>query len=724
MDLKGACLCNFYKVTDDVNTKNDSSTPKFVKIPHYQRPYKWDKENVKKLINDWAIESKTSQSYFSGSIVTVSNDCEHELIDGQQRFTTIFLANFILFLLCRVSIRQALNGTKFTMAAKHLEHLRKAQTYLFKENSNNHNSLTVQLTNLIDRITDLDSDGDDQLKEEILETYCKIIGLPNIEEENPEYSANHLEKFKKFLSDRELILTYDREYFNGSLQNILAKCRFSLSDQSYPKFHIDDINDDSNTHERKYADALITIVNEFECINGQDNPLKMANGIIKLICKFLEEISLCVIQTGNTRDAYTLFEVLNDRSLALDDLDLIKNLFYKTYVLNSNESDEEIDKLLQTLDEQWIDNIFGSCPEKAKKLIAYLSTVYITGSTELLYNKGDGYRSAISNYLNKKYTYSKEDIQRDFNIFHACALILKESDYRYKQLDEKALKVEFSDNSTLIKTIHFLNAMKQIGVLSGLINIVLKYIETQNEKGSKQFSPSLVRKTLKQLFIHTDKSSIQEQAFYFWQTSILAEDASIPRQYAIDIIENNNLNSVKFSPNKHPVISLSNNIESFDSWIEKWNYNDPKACLKAKILFSKLITLEPTSSGFKKQTIKLSISENDVAKLQLDHMEPSKIDKSRVSDYFIDDERQLYVNGLGNMMPLPSAENIEKSNTPLNDSFGYYEKAKLPSYLITESRNIFIKNMKNNIPTQQFFTERKELLKNYFTMAIEFKSFE
>lgn len=41
----------------------------------------------------------------------------------------------------------------------------------------------------------------------------------------------------------------------------------------------------------------------------------------------LEHIKFCVIITGNENDAYTLFEVLNDRALDIEDLDLIKNLF-------------------------------------------------------------------------------------------------------------------------------------------------------------------------------------------------------------------------------------------------------------------------------------------------------------------------------------------------------------------------------------------------------------
>ncbi|MDR0408177.1 MAG: DUF262 domain-containing HNH endonuclease family protein [Campylobacteraceae bacterium] len=67
---------------------------KFV-IPDYQRPYKWDTEKCETLWNDienFAItEAKTDTDYFLGTIVSYTNDNNQEVIDGQQRITSLLL---------------------------------------------------------------------------------------------------------------------------------------------------------------------------------------------------------------------------------------------------------------------------------------------------------------------------------------------------------------------------------------------------------------------------------------------------------------------------------------------------------------------------------------------------------------------------------------------------------------------------------------------------------
>ena len=67
-------------------------------IPEYQRPYAWTDEQVETLFEDlWdftATSGGTERegSYFLGSIVSYENeDGEQEIIDGQQRITSLFL---------------------------------------------------------------------------------------------------------------------------------------------------------------------------------------------------------------------------------------------------------------------------------------------------------------------------------------------------------------------------------------------------------------------------------------------------------------------------------------------------------------------------------------------------------------------------------------------------------------------------------------------------------
>lgn len=64
------------------------------RIPDYQRPYGWENEHVETLLADTfeAYKEKYTSKYFLGSMVLRKIDeSEYEVLDGQQRLTTIFL---------------------------------------------------------------------------------------------------------------------------------------------------------------------------------------------------------------------------------------------------------------------------------------------------------------------------------------------------------------------------------------------------------------------------------------------------------------------------------------------------------------------------------------------------------------------------------------------------------------------------------------------------------
>ncbi len=62
-------------------------------VPDYQREYVWGEKEVNKLLEDIYEEytKEKSSEYFIGNIVGHKNDREIEVIDGQQRLTTIFI---------------------------------------------------------------------------------------------------------------------------------------------------------------------------------------------------------------------------------------------------------------------------------------------------------------------------------------------------------------------------------------------------------------------------------------------------------------------------------------------------------------------------------------------------------------------------------------------------------------------------------------------------------
>jgi len=77
------------KEKDIINIKDLLEIPN-LKIPDYQRPYKWKIKNVNQLIDD-ILFHKDKQGYRLGTLV-LHNDKENlNIVDGQQRVITIFL---------------------------------------------------------------------------------------------------------------------------------------------------------------------------------------------------------------------------------------------------------------------------------------------------------------------------------------------------------------------------------------------------------------------------------------------------------------------------------------------------------------------------------------------------------------------------------------------------------------------------------------------------------
>lgn len=67
-------------------------------IPTYQRPYVWEVEQIEKLLSDalQAYRTDSKAPYFIGTVLTEERKKVFELIDGQQRFTTLWMVAAVL----------------------------------------------------------------------------------------------------------------------------------------------------------------------------------------------------------------------------------------------------------------------------------------------------------------------------------------------------------------------------------------------------------------------------------------------------------------------------------------------------------------------------------------------------------------------------------------------------------------------------------------------------
>ncbi len=91
------------KVTPVSRTLVDVLKGNFIKIPRFQRPYDWDRDNLTEF---WAdLKDRSEPEYFMGSLVSFGDLKEKNLtslVDGQQRITTITIM--------LATIRNALDG--------------------------------------------------------------------------------------------------------------------------------------------------------------------------------------------------------------------------------------------------------------------------------------------------------------------------------------------------------------------------------------------------------------------------------------------------------------------------------------------------------------------------------------------------------------------------------------------------------------------------------------
>lgn len=89
-----AKICDFFRLdtgkADD--EKNFREGKRFLRIPLYQREYKWENEKISALISDIRKQHK----FLGNIILDETKDC-HEVADGQQRITTCYLILVYLY---------------------------------------------------------------------------------------------------------------------------------------------------------------------------------------------------------------------------------------------------------------------------------------------------------------------------------------------------------------------------------------------------------------------------------------------------------------------------------------------------------------------------------------------------------------------------------------------------------------------------------------------------
>lgn len=175
-------------------------------IPVYQRPYRWEKEQCEQLWDDVLAIDDDNKAHFLGSVVAYKNGNILEIIDGQQRITTITLFARALLEMAKNSDNNEINKFKKRIAK-----------CIFKVDEADEIDFTKPI---LKSEVALDDD---------LEEFKKILDKEtDIKNLNKSFKSNYILNCKFFFDklcelSQEKTLEFNSEY-KRILLNLLEKC--------------------------------------------------------------------------------------------------------------------------------------------------------------------------------------------------------------------------------------------------------------------------------------------------------------------------------------------------------------------------------------------------------------------------------------------------------------------------------------------------------------------
>lgn len=750
MNLKDAGiydLTNIFKgkATDLHNQSQGeiiNNKPRLINIPAYQRPYRWTKDNIEKLFQDY---DDNKNEYFIGSAVAVEktkndNTLEFDIVDGQQRITTLYLLNYLCFMLMKEFCLEESKKGYQPKATEYCKTLKNMYCDLVGRN-------TAPFDHILATIDELQNEPvEEERVKKTIECYKNELCVPDERSTEEETLKEKADKAKLFFENEQLCLKYSRDRYNKTLKKALEGVYlYNVSNTNNFELRVND--QIINNNDQFISNYVVALKELFVNIWDRAQHLAGANTDKWVITKkaidfaqgMIDNLSICVVITENEDDANKLFEVLNDRSLEVEDLELIKNHFYKEYCTKSNDDENTKDQTITELDELWTDSIFNPNENNAvnkNRLISYFAAVFFTMDKELGYKDDAKFKDSLNkkyslvNYNNREYT--KDDIKHDFNVYYAIKIILDKYGFKPQNQKQVSLDAEQGSSSISYKTFHILLAQKMHAVLPALINVIIANYEhlgnslIVDDFGTK-FSEYMDNIIADNKHTNTNYSKIHKCAYMLWVASMKAKNYVLPREIAKRIISKYGWNSF----DNGNMDFENDEVRALDSelveWLDGWNYSNESSVFKAKVLLLNLFlcSRDPIENGYKKANVTIHINDLNyrlnAGKLQLDHLEANKINETAAEKYYKYDnreDRQKEVNGyIGNFMILDENDNNEKNNVPLCDALTYYQTINF-SWLVKDIEKM-IKDpsyfdVENKIPKQEFFATRSKQLKSYF----------
>lgn len=728
MKLEGAYIRDILHIC----AKDTESRPLKVNIPYYQRPYQWGEKEISNLVRDFEKNlevNKEDKSYFVGAVVLVSDpnrSCLPDLIDGQQRVTTVFLLNYIKYLFLMPKIDVLLEQHSVILLQKEME--RWVQCYGRLVGTKKVKEFQELAVTLEEELTKWLAEQDEGIIDSCRKKYKTTVGLPmNKDLSNMElYLAEWKKERASAMKNEEFAIQYSRASLNHKLAEALESVAIVFSSSYAPEFQIcysgaDDIV-------KQYMDAMGWMYNALtntKKVQNAKTPLEKVSSYIEVIDDMLDNLEFCVIVSQETDDAYTLFEVLNDRACKVSDISLIKNQYLKRYCLTTKDLDkddhvEKMDKLWGTI---FDDDISSTRVSK----ISYFATVYLTGNQDLDNKNDPKFRYAIENYLEQYTVYSFEQLQADIKVYEMIRVIVKDWLSKSKDTKRSIISENVLDKSITYRTLQATNAFGYDAVSVALVCLILKkYMELkQGPVVMEEY-----RAYLNRLFgdkDHTDMdfADIHDWFFEMWKVLFLAKDHACPRKLAQDIISKASRKSETF-----PVCSINSQLKSaleeeFDKWFEEWKYSSNATDkYRVKVLLLHLMHTQKEEKKLVYKEIDTVFQHPD--NMQLDHLDaqnPQEVYEGAYYEPGVGKTRGNMIQGIGNMMILDQTSNNSKDNLPLQKALKFYSGFS-NHWMVTEiiellgdetnHKKFVIGKEEIAVPMEAFFIERKQRLKGYF----------
>jgi len=747
MVLNDAGVFDFFNIFTGKNPSNRqtgmgvvvSDTKRYINIPAYQRPYRWDEEHIKKLFRDYDDNRKGGSSgeskndYFIGSSVIVNEKEKQffDVVDGQQRLTTIYLINYVRFLLMRERLLFLLEHNKFVERQSSLIGSLK-ETYV-----------GLVACDKVERFKDFEKEFSDicnreeeneQIQAEKIQWYKEKMCIADEKDTADETMRERIAKAELFFKDEELSLKYSRDSYNVLLKETLQNTYIEKKQDS-TNYELKITQGARKKTNETYIQALITIFEHVWTKSG-DNVGQKLDSSIHYVDDILSNLAICVITTENKDDAYKLFEVLNDRSLAVDDLELIKNQYYQYYCMNQNDNDDTKDENIIKLDEQWTEKIFSDCSDRKKKMISFFAATFLTRDAGINFNDKEKYKDVIKNeYLNQYFdggkAYDYSCVKTAFNAYYAIRIIIDRMGIKFNaERNKVAFESENSEEKSIVsKAFCALIALDYQAVLGALTSVILSVFEKNNRMSDDSFESSFssyIEELIKNKKpINDEYEPIYRCAYELWRNCYRSRSYETIKSMYSDVV----VESVGFMSTDYNKTIISEDVstklnDELNSWLNDWKYGNKISDYKMKSLLINLVKCNKTDDGSIQRKTTISLTIGDAANIQLEHLEPEKIDESKKEYYFMKDadseDRKKRINSyIGNFMILQSDLNNKKDNDPMKDCLKWYDAYK-DTFLYQEIADMMKSEdyFSGGVPIEEFFVERSNRLKNYINKLL------